>query len=274
MSHIHVPDGIIALWLCILGYILVGIYFLVVYSRFKQAENPKKLAIVGVVAALMLLTMSVPVPFIIPYHVNLSSLAGILLGPLYAGLAIFSVNLILALVGHGGITVVGLNTIVLLIEAALAYLIYRNLLKLKSFSNLFLPEYGQPKGNIVKSREFSAVFIATFVALLVSTVLTVGVVYAGTRDLHNIVHAHCCHSHSVSVDSDVPHHAIYDDDEDFDDDDDFDEHDAENFDIKRFLTLILIAGGFGWTMESLATAFIVNYINKVKPELLSNGGIR
>lgn len=271
MSHIHVPDGIIALWLWILGYILVGIYFLVVYFRFKQSENHKKLAIVGVVAALMLLTMSIPVPFIIPYHVNLSSLAGILLGPLYAGLAIFSVNLILALVGHGGITVVGLNSIILLIEAAIAYLIYRNLLKLKSFSNLFLPEYGQPKGNIIKSREFSAAFIATFIALLVSTVLTIGVVYAGTRDLHNIMHAHCCHAHTSSADDEL-HHVIYEHDEDFDDHDDFDEHDAEDFDIKRFLTLILIAGGFGWTMESLATAFIVNYINKVKPDLLSDGG--
>jgi cobalt/nickel transport system permease protein len=249
MSHIHIPDGAIALWLCVLGYVLVGIYFIIAFFRLKKTESHRKLAVTGVIAALMLLTMSIPIPFVIPYHLNLCSLAGILLGPFFAGLAIFSVNLMLALVGHGGITIVGLNTVVLLTEATVAFLIFRAL------------------GNV---RVFTAAFIATFAALLVSTALTVGIVYAGTHNLHYMVHHHGCHKHTCKVEDLVPHH------------EGLKEHDiagapgehkdeaGETFDIRRFLALILVAGSLGWTLESLVTAFIVNYINRVKPDLLSN----
>ena len=84
-------------------------------------EARRKIPLLGVVAALMLVGMSTEfVP--IAYHVNLSVLAGIIVGPAMGFLAAFIVDLILALFGHGGITVVGLNTLIIGAECALGYL--------------------------------------------------------------------------------------------------------------------------------------------------------
>jgi cobalt/nickel transport system permease protein len=70
----------------------------------------------------MLVGMSLPTEFIIPgYHINLSVVTGILIGPALGFLAAFIANLILALMGHGGITVIGLNTLLLGSEAILGH---------------------------------------------------------------------------------------------------------------------------------------------------------
>ena len=63
----------------------------------------------------------------IAYHINLTVLAGIIVGPAMGFLAAFIVDLILALFGHGGITVVGLNTLIVGAECALGSLIFRGL---------------------------------------------------------------------------------------------------------------------------------------------------
>lgn len=205
MSHIHIPDGIIAVWLWVLGYLAVGIYFIAFSRHVKKTGSYKKVTIASVLGALMLLSMSIPIPFFLPYHLNLSALAGILAGPFYAVLAIFSVNMILALAGHGGITIVGLNTVVIGAEAAVAYLLF-SLVRHKTGNKMFL-----------------SAFLATFFALVASSLFTVGIIYFGTNEI---------------------------------------------LDLSRFLTLIAITGGLGWTLESLITGFIVNYISRVKPDLI------
>jgi len=225
MSHIHIPDGIIALWLWVLGYVITAVYFIIFATRIKKTSDYKKFTLISVLGALMLLTMSLPVPFVIPYHLNLSALTGILVGPLYAGAAFFTVNLILALVGHGGITIVGLNTVVLTIEAAIAFFLF-NFLISKFKNNYFWPA-----------------FLATYPALILSALVTIGIIYLGTQNLEFMLHCHECTGH---------HH-----------------HDhATAFDPQRFLLLILAAGAFGWTLEAIVTGFIVNYISRVKPDLL------
>lgn len=176
MSHIHIPDGIISVWLWVLGYILTGIYFFIFSRYIKKSANYKKLTIVSVLGALMLLSMSIPIPFVIPYHLNLSALMGILTGPFYAGAVIFGVNLILALVGHGGITIVGLNTVILTVEAIVAY-----------FSFKFL--------NKKLKNIFPAAFMATFAALMVSALLTITIIYLGTQNLELLTHCHECTCH-------------------------------------------------------------------------------
>ena len=246
MSHLHIPDGMISPWLWILGYIILGIYFLVVSIYLKKSAKYKKIAVVSVLGALMLLAMSMPLPFVIPYHLNLSALTGILVGPLYAGLAIFSVNFILALIGHGGITIVGLNTIVLSVEATVAFFMFRILRKI--FNNKIFP----------------AAFIATFAALIVSTSLSISVVYIGTQNLEYMMHHH--HNNACNGAESLQKNT------------NFDKHiekgcpiaKVETFDIKRFILLILLTGSFGWTLESFITAFIASYINRVKPDLLGN----
>ena len=52
----------------------------------------------------------------IAYHINLTVLAGILLGPWLSIISAVIVNVMLALLGHGGVTVIGLNTLVISTE--------------------------------------------------------------------------------------------------------------------------------------------------------------
>jgi hypothetical protein len=66
--------------------------------------------LLGIVAALMIVGMSAEiVP--IAYHVNLSVIGGILLGPALSAIAAFIVVIVLAMLGHGGVTVIGLNAL-------------------------------------------------------------------------------------------------------------------------------------------------------------------
>jgi cobalt/nickel transport system permease protein len=71
----------------------------------------------------MLVAMSLEI-LPIAYHLNLSVVAGILLGPSLGFIAAFIVNSMLALLGHGGITVMGLNTLLLGAEAMLGHALF------------------------------------------------------------------------------------------------------------------------------------------------------
>ena len=134
----------------------------------KRGSVSKRLPLLGMMAAAMVLGASVEiVP--IAYHVNLTVISGILLGPSLIFLATLVVNVILALFGHGGITVIGLNTLILSIEGILGYYLFR------LFWKIF-------------KRLSPAVFLATFLALLVSTFSMVGVVSLGTSHYEELIH--------------------------------------------------------------------------------------
>jgi len=235
MSHIHIPDGILPLWLWLAGYLIIILILIFCFLRIKKNNFQKKLPLISIITALMLLVMSIPIPFPVPYHVNLSILAGILLGPFYVIFSIFGVNLLLSIVAHGGITVVGLNTIVIAAESLLGYYIFHFLnSKLKNI--------------------YKASLIATFLALFLSTSLTIGITYAGTKNFEMLDHHHCEHSDNHKLNShDCEKH---------------DENHHEEFNIKKFFMALYAFGAIGWILEALLTAFIVNYINRVKPELL------
>src|SRR5512136_2187339 len=126
MSHIHIPDGVLPLWLVAAGWAITLALLFLIARRLSGPDMSRKLPQLGVVAALMLVGMSTEfVP--IAYHVNLSVLAGIIVGPTMGFVVAFIVDLILALFGHGGITVVGLNTLIIGAECALGYTIFRGL---------------------------------------------------------------------------------------------------------------------------------------------------
>lgn len=224
MSHIHIPDGILPLWLCIGAYLIIFIYLIIFGFYFKKFKLNKKIPLVATLSALMLVTMSLELP--IGYHVNLAALSGILLGPWLAILSIFIVNIILAFLGHGGVTVIALNTIVVSIEAIVSFLIFKMFVKFtkKTFLNAFL---------------------ATFIALFVSAWASIGIVYVGT---HNTNYLRYDEDRATSVQN----------------------TNEIDFNVKKFIILILALGLLGWTLEGLITAFIINYISRTKPEILEN----
>ncbi|MGE5172464.1 MAG: energy-coupling factor ABC transporter permease [Betaproteobacteria bacterium] len=126
----HIPDGILPVRIWLLGFLIMSLVMAVSLLLLRNRDLKKKIPLLGAVSAAMLVAMSLE---IVPlsYHINLSVVAGILLGPALGFLAAFITNLMLALIGHGGITVIGLNTLLLGTEAILGhtlfYLLYKPL---------------------------------------------------------------------------------------------------------------------------------------------------
>ncbi len=119
MTHMHLPDGILPVWLWFSGFIAMSIVLIFTLYRLRTMDVRKKIPLLGALAAAMLVGMSIP---ILPgYHINLSVVSGILMGPSLGFVGAFLANLILAFMGHGGITVIGLNTLLLGSEAVLGH---------------------------------------------------------------------------------------------------------------------------------------------------------
>lgn len=154
MTHMHIPDGILPVWLWFSGFILMSIVLGYALYRLRTMDTRKKIPLLGALAAAMLVGMSIP---ILPgYHINLSVVSGILMGPSLGFVAAFIANLILAFMGHGGITVIGLNTLLLGSEAVLGHTFF------------YLLRYRLPI--------FWRAALATVLTLCISSVILIGFV--------------------------------------------------------------------------------------------------
>jgi len=202
----------------------------------KKKDLARRLPLLGMMGAAMILGASVEI-IPIAYHVNLTVVSGILLGPALIFLATFVVNLILALFGHGGITVIGLNTLILSIEGILAYF----------FFHLF---------HAVFRRVVVATFIATFLALLLSTLAMIGVLSLGVSHYEELVH-HRSEGGFLEVKLLKEH-----------DHDQGKEWKEREINLKRFIAVILPLSLVGWVLESLISALTIRYIHRLRPELL------
>lgn len=108
LSHLHIPDGLLPLSWIVAGFLAAAVGLLLATWRLRRADRGWLVPRLGVMSALMLLAMTVELG-VIDYHVNLTVLAGVLLGPAGGFLAAFIANVFSAFLGHGGLTVVGLN---------------------------------------------------------------------------------------------------------------------------------------------------------------------
>jgi cobalt/nickel transport system permease protein len=239
MSHIHLPDGVLPVWLWVSGFVVTTLIGAVLFRSIRKEEVSRRLPLLGMMAAVMVLGASVEV---ISYHVNLTVISGILLGPSLIFLATLVVNVILAMFGHGGITVLGLNTLTLSIEGILGYYLFQ------LFWGVF--------------RRFTpAVFLATFLALLVSTVSMIGVVSLGT-------------SHFEEMIDRGERQGIFELEWSKEK---RDQHEAgakkEEVNFKRFVRIVLPLGFIGWILEGVITALIARYIYRIRPDLLRLRGI-
>jgi len=124
MSHLHIPDGILppVLWIC--GLILSAM-ILFASARSTRRGGTRLIAFQSALGGIMLAVMAIPVPITaFDYCMTLAGPVGVLLGPAGAFQVSFVVTLILALLGQGGFTVIGLNTLVLGLGAAIARPLY------------------------------------------------------------------------------------------------------------------------------------------------------
>jgi cobalt/nickel transport system permease protein len=245
VSHIHIPDGVLPLWLVGLGWAVSICLLAVALLALRRADRGQLIPQMGIVSALLIAAMSTEiVP--IAYHVNLTVLGGIILGPAAGFLAAFIVNLILALFGHGGITVVGLNTLVIGAECVLGYTFFHLLLRA-------LPR-----------RIGLAAGLATVVTLFLSTSLSIGIVAlsnvnpAQARDTGALNPATLSFSNPfkggllanriVTPEQEVQA--------------------SSHISIARFAAIMYGLGSAGWALESLIVGYLVAFIARVRPGLL------
>lgn len=237
MSHLHAPDGVLPLWLWLLGW-AVTLAAVTIASRIaRRADIRRRLPLLSIVAAFMLVAMSAEV-VPLAYHVNLTVIGGVLLGPALSVIATFIVELMLALLGHGGVTVIGVNTIVLSAEMIAGSLLFRWFVRV-----------------LGRRRLRPAAFGATVLGLALSTSLLVGVVALAATSL-------------PAKEEDVARAEAHAG------------HADEHIDLSpgRFAATVYTLGPVGWIAEALLTAWVLGYVDRVRPGLLwsavPDGGAR
>jgi cobalt/nickel transport system permease protein len=170
MTHIMVPDGVLAPWLWISGWIVAAFCLALALWATRGTDRTRLVPLAGTMAAVMALVMSLEiVP--IAYEPHLTVLAGILLGPAYGFLATFVFNVLRMLVGDGSVTLLGLNTLILGAEAVGGYYLFRAL-----------------RGFAASSPATAGVTAAaaTVVALAIATVLFLVVVSLGNLEFAEV----------------------------------------------------------------------------------------
>lgn len=248
MSHIHLPDGVISpVWWITAWVICIALVWLLA-RKLKGHEVRRKIPFTGIIGALMLIFMSVPLGFI-PVHLSLAVLCGILAGPGLGFIAVFAVNTMLALMGHGGFTTIGLNALLMGGEAVLGYYLF------KLVSGRF-------------NATISAV-TANIIALVLSTALMV-VIVSSAAGLANALPIHSNHDHGEAHNEELHNEQVHNEEQNSEDSSS--EEWIENI---KFLSLagwsavalIISAGIF---IESLVTGLIVRFFSKVRPDLLDS----
>ena len=119
VSHLHLPDGLLPVWLWGTALAIV----LLLLALTGRGVEPRRVAYQGALAAMMLAAMAVPLGPL-EMHLSLAGPVGVLLGPAASFQVMFVVSLILAFLGHGGLTTVGINVLVLSAAAIVAHFAY------------------------------------------------------------------------------------------------------------------------------------------------------
>lgn len=233
MSHIHIPDGVLPPWLWISGYVVMALLVTLLWKCKRQEADTRRFALIGIFAALMILVMSIE---ILPYHANLSVVASIVLGPPLAIMAGLIVNFFLSFLGHGGITVVGLNTLVIAVEMIVGYGMFHQLRRVR------LP--------LALSS-----FLAVVVGLALSSATSLGIVAAGVPAINQSLQAPA----GPHAEEQARH-----------------EHEPEpieqaaaggRLNLARLAVIMFGIGAIGWMLEGIFSAAILVALNRIYPGL-------
>lgn len=258
MSHLHIPDGVLPLWLWAGGWIVTLILVGVAGRVAERTDIRRRVPLLAIVSALMLVAMSSEiVP--IAYHVNLTVIGGVLLGPVLAVISAFIVEIVLALLGHGGVTVLGLNTVMIASEMIVGWALFR------TASRLF-----------GRRRVWQAAFTSTVLTLALTTTALVGVVAlagpsAGARETGALDASTLRFGNPFA--EGVFSVGLFGGGEE-EDDAQGPERDAVPADDRRlstarFAAVVYTLGPIGWVLEGLLTAWVLGYVHRVRPGLLA-----
>jgi ABC-type Co2+ transport system permease subunit len=260
MSHIHIPDGVLPAWLTAGGWLFALAVVWIASAVARRGDVRRKVPLLGVVSALVLVSMSSE---IVPlaYHINLTVVAGALLGPWLGVIAAFIVEVVLALLGHGGVTVIGLNTLMIAGEMVLGWALF----------TLFVRALG-------RSRVGWATGVATVLTLAVTTAALVGVVAlagggaAASRETGALDPAHLEFADpfgdgvfavntlrgegSTGGGTSATGSAT---------------GSGTGLPVARFAAVVFTLGPIGWLIEALVQAGVLSYVARVRPSLIFGG---
>jgi len=268
MSHLHIPDGVLPLWLWASGWVAALAIVYVAGKFSERADVRRKVPLLAVVSALMLIAMSSEiVP--IAYHINLTIVGGVLLGPALSVIAAFIAEVVLAMLGHGGVTVLGLNTLIIATEMVVGGALFRLVVRL-----------------IGRRHVGWSAAVTTVLTLALTTTMMVGIVAIGggaaaasrqhgaldpsTLKFENPFKAGVFSSglfrggeggatapsgagSSSSSSSGTPA--------------------SQTLSIRRFAIVVYTLGPIGWIIEALVTAGILGYVARVRPSLIWEGAL-
>jgi len=261
--HIEIPDGVLPPWLWIAGFVVVAICFLI-SSHFAKKKK-EKLPLAALLSGLSLLVMSVPLG--LPVHINLMVVVGIIVGPFWALVVSLVVNSLLASVGHGGVTVIGLNTLLLWSQAVFGFLLF------KAAKNII--------GEKEWLRGISAGVVA-FLSLGLSFILLGGLVFAVNLNPEEILvndHDHNHHDHDDHYHEDDEHGDYHDaslhhgeesheEHHHIKEDDHHHGYYLEEISLTGFMVVVMPLFLYAAIVESIISGLVISFLGKSRPDLL------
>ncbi|MEO0769185.1 MAG: cobalt transporter CbiM [Cyanobacteria bacterium J06649_4] len=123
----HIPDGIVPAQVCIAGYGLTGLLTWYSLRQIQRQGNPNdKLPKASLLTAAFFVASSIYIP--IPpssVHLLLNGLLGVVLGYFAVPAILIGLLFQALIVGHGGLTTLGVNATMMGVPALLAYHIFQ-----------------------------------------------------------------------------------------------------------------------------------------------------
>ncbi|MHB8170902.1 MAG: energy-coupling factor ABC transporter permease [Thermincolia bacterium] len=227
MSHLHIPDGVIPIiWLVIGLAVAIGLLALSVY-KLRHEDLRKQVPKLGIISAFILVVMSIPLGPL-PFHLNLTVFAGIILGPWLGFIAVFIVNLMLGLLGHGGLTVIGLNTLAVGSEVFIGCLLFSWLKKALGPIN--------------------GAGVTTAVTLVMSSLIMLGIVGVVTANPLEYVEVEEFPTWLVGAAAMA--------------------HGGATISLSKLASIIMPVTLLGALLESMAVIGLVRFLTKVRPDIL------
>ena len=227
----HISEGVLPGSVLIAGWILTAVLIIVsiMWSRKRFENLSEKIPLVAAITAAFFIACLFKIPIsMTSLHLVLSGMVGIVLGPL-AFVCIFIGLLLQALLlQNGGITAIGVNSFVMGFPAMLAYFVFKACSK---------------KLNSSISAGAASVFTIIFSTVILAVVLYAsGITFGSLNALHTFVSNIPVLSTIVSALADT------------------------NFGLMLFLLMVM---NFPlMIVEGIICAFIIPFIEKVKPEML------
>lgn len=165
----HISDGVLPPQIWLGGYLVAGASAAVVLRRFDERRLPQ----VAVLTSLFFVCSLIQIPLgVTSVHLLLTGLLGIVLGWLSVPALLVALFFQTVLLGHGGLTTIGVNTVIMGAGALVS-------------RGVFAALWGG--GSRVKSLQISVVaFVATLGGIVVSGALFIGVLALGGKSLGTV----------------------------------------------------------------------------------------